>query len=169
RSAEAAADRALAGHPIFAGLWSLDWPGTPYGDLWRAADLVREHRGDSHVAAWTSEGVDQVEISLLSELWWGLPPKSFIRTRGFGDEAIDPASDRLESRGLTKAGELTESGRELREAIERATERGSISIMEALGADAEELISLLEVWARAIIDAGAYAVDTIARSDDLSS
>src|SRR5437764_407599 len=42
----------VAGHPLYAGLVSLDWPGDPMGNLWRAADIVREHRGDSHTAAW---------------------------------------------------------------------------------------------------------------------
>jgi hypothetical protein len=43
------------------------------GDLWRAADLVREHRGDSHVITWAVGGVDAVEVLLLTEQWWGSP------------------------------------------------------------------------------------------------
>ena len=38
-----------AGHAVYSGLRSLGFPGTPMGDMWRAADLLREHRGDSHV------------------------------------------------------------------------------------------------------------------------
>jgi hypothetical protein len=52
----AAAAGTVPGHAIHAGLRSLGFPGTPLGDLWRAADLVREHRGDSHVIAWGSPG-----------------------------------------------------------------------------------------------------------------
>jgi hypothetical protein len=37
-------------------------PGSPMGDLWRAADLVREHRGDSHVISWAVGGADAVEV-----------------------------------------------------------------------------------------------------------
>ncbi|MGH9187411.1 MAG: SCO6745 family protein, partial [Acidimicrobiales bacterium] len=67
-----AADAAPSeGRPIFSGLRSLGFPEDPMGDLWRAADLVREHRGDSHTAAWVTTGVDAVEITLLTERWWG--------------------------------------------------------------------------------------------------
>jgi len=52
----------IAGHPLYAGLVSLDWPGDPMGNLWRAADIVREHRGDSHTAAWTSAGLTAIEV-----------------------------------------------------------------------------------------------------------
>ena len=70
-----AADAApWAGRPIFGGLRSLGFPGTPLGDLWRAADLLREHRGDSHVIAWAVGGADAVEILLLTEQYWGYPP-----------------------------------------------------------------------------------------------
>ena len=69
RAGEAAT---IEGHPICAGLRSLRPPGDPVGDFWRAADVLREHRGDSHVAAWVSHGVDAVEITLLTELWWRL-------------------------------------------------------------------------------------------------
>ena len=43
----------VAGRPFFGGLSEQAWPGTLLGDLWHAADLVREHRGDTHTAAWT--------------------------------------------------------------------------------------------------------------------
>ena len=62
------------GGPIFGGLRSQGFPGDLLGDLWRAADLLREHRGDSHVIAWAVAGADAVEILLLTEGWWGLPP-----------------------------------------------------------------------------------------------
>jgi hypothetical protein len=42
------------GRALYSGLTSLGYPGTPLGDLWRAADLVREHRGDSHIIAWVA-------------------------------------------------------------------------------------------------------------------
>jgi Helix-turn-helix family len=63
------------GRPIFGGLRSLGFPTTPVGAMWRAADLLREHRGDSHVMSWAVGGVDAVEILLLTEQWWGLPAR----------------------------------------------------------------------------------------------
>ena len=74
---------AVNGPPIFGGLRSQGFPGHPLGDLWRAADLLREHRGDSHVIAWVVGGADAVEILLLTEGWWGLPARSFIPSRGW--------------------------------------------------------------------------------------
>jgi hypothetical protein len=63
-----------AGRWVFAGLRSLGFPGNTMGDVWRAADLVREHRGDSHVITWAVGGADAVEVLLSTEQWWGLPP-----------------------------------------------------------------------------------------------
>ena len=63
---------------------SLGLPGTPMGDAWRLADLLREYRGDAHTAAWTTAGFDATEIGLLSELYWGLPIAHATRARGRG-------------------------------------------------------------------------------------
>ena len=57
-----------AGHPLFSGLKSLLFPADPVGQLWRCCDMLREHRGDSHVAVWTKAMVRPVEIQLMSEL-----------------------------------------------------------------------------------------------------
>jgi hypothetical protein len=75
----AAAVAPWEGRPIHGGLRSLGFPGHPLGDLWRAADLVREHRGDSHVIAWAVGGADAVEILLLTEQWWGCRPARMPR------------------------------------------------------------------------------------------
>ncbi len=39
------------GRPLFSALRGLPVPDSPHGRLWRAAELVREHRGDGHLAA----------------------------------------------------------------------------------------------------------------------
>ncbi len=76
------------GKPLFAGLRSLGLPGDPMGDMWRLADQLREYRGDAHTAAWTSAGLDATEVGLLTELYWGLPMRSYIRTRAWTDEQL---------------------------------------------------------------------------------
>ena len=129
---------------------SLGFPGSPIGDLWRAADLVREHRGDSHTCAWVSHGVDAVEITLLTELWWRLPLNSYMRTRGWTEEHIDTAIDRLRERGLIEGDGFTPAGQDLRSSIEEATDRQERAIVEAIGDDADELFALLEPWPKAI-------------------
>jgi hypothetical protein len=147
------------GHHLYAGLRSLGFPGDPIGDLWRAADLLREHRGDSHVCAWVAHGVDAVEITLLTELFWGLALNSYVATRGWSPDDIAAGIERLESRGLVAGGAFTDAGRELRAAIEDATDRQEADVVDALGDDAEELFALLEPWAQAVLDAGGYPVD----------
>jgi Helix-turn-helix family len=147
------------GHPIHAGLRSLGWPGDPVGDLWRAADLIREFRGDAHNAAWQASGVDAIEITLLTEAWWGIPLNSYAWTRGWSDDERAAGIERLRSRGLLDGDQLTPTGRTLREGIEDATDRGDDDVVAALGEGLEELCELVEPWARAVVAAGGYPVD----------
>ncbi|HEY0399309.1 MAG TPA: hypothetical protein VGF00_13025, partial [Acidimicrobiia bacterium] len=58
---EAAEAAALAGRPLFGALRSLPWPDEPHLGLWHACTLLREHRGDGHVAALTAAGLDGCE------------------------------------------------------------------------------------------------------------
>ena len=76
--------------------------------MWRLADLLREYRGDAHTAAWTSAGLDATEIGLLTELYWGLPLRTYVRTRAWSSAALDAAADRLSDAGLVADGALTE-------------------------------------------------------------
>jgi hypothetical protein len=144
------------GRPLYAGLRSLGLPGTPVGDMWRLADLLREYRGDSHTGSWISAGLTATEIGLLSELYWGLPLRSYIRTRAWSDDDLNVAEARLRSRGLIHDAGLTASGRALREEVEVATDGQCAVIMETLGDDVDELIALLAPWGKAIRDAGGY-------------
>lgn len=147
------------GRPLFSGLRSLDWPGDPIGDLWRAADLVREHRGDSHTCAWVGAGCGAVEITLLTELWWRMPLNTYVRTRGWDEVAISDAIESLEAKGHLADGLFTEAGEAYRAGIEAATDEGERAIVEALGDDADELFAILEPMAKAIIAAGGYPTD----------
>jgi hypothetical protein len=139
------------GHPMFMALQDLPWPGTTLGDLWRACDMVREHRGDSHVNAWVSMGLHPVEMNVLSELWRGVPLGSVTMMQmGWTRLDVDGALARLTERGSVVGHELTDDGRRLREEIETATDAQEQSLVEALGDDADELLELLDPWARAI-------------------
>ena len=108
--ADAVAPLRPEGKPLFVGLLSLGLPGDPMGDMWRLADMLREYRGDAHTAAWTSAGLDATEIGLLTELYWGLPMRSYIRTRAWSDRQLDEAEARLVERGLVADGSLTGPG-----------------------------------------------------------
>ena len=118
----ATADLRPEGRPLYAGLRSLGLPGTPMGDAWRLADQLREYRGDAHTASWTSAGFDATEIGMMSELYWGLPSRSYVRSRAWSDQDLDEAEARLEGRGLMAEHQLTDEGRRVREEVERTTD-----------------------------------------------
>src|SRR5512132_433143 len=153
-----AADAApWAGHPICCGLRSLGFPSHPLGVMWRAADLLREHRGDSHVIAWAVGGADAVEVLLLTEQWWGLPARAYTPTRGWTAADMDAGFQRLTRRGLMGDDELlTDAGRAFREEIEVRTDTLERPVLEALGDDLEELLEHLDGWSEAVISAGSY-------------
>lgn len=144
-----------SGRALYAGLSILDRPTTPFGALWRAADLVREHRGDGHIAAWIPH-VDSTEITVMTELAWGIPPRSYVYTRGWNEEEVDAACERLRARGIIADGVLTAEGTELRDHIEQTTDLATRAVFDRLGDDADELIALLDPWAEAIVAGGGY-------------
>jgi len=143
-----------AGHPVYAGLRSLPWPGTPLGDLWRACDMVRERRGGSHLNAWTAAGLAPVEIQLLTERWRTTtnPGSTTADRMGYAAEEITSALAALEAQGFVdRDGALTAAGRELREGIERATDVQEAELVDALGDDVDELFELMAPWARTLV------------------
>jgi hypothetical protein len=144
------------GKPLFAGLLALGLPGDPVGDVWRLADLLREFRGDAHIAAWTSAGFDATEIGLATEAYWGQPLRSYVRSRAWTPAQLDAAEERLIARGLLVEGTLTALGRDEREAVEVATDRMCAPIVAALGDDLETLLDVLRPWGAAVRDAGGY-------------
>jgi len=166
-----------AGKPLFAGLTSLPMPDPPLGVAWRLTDMLREYRGDAHVAAWTGAGFDGPEIGLLTELYWGLPARSYVRTRAWSTAELDEAQERLVARGLTEEGgaALTEQGRSAREAVEEGTDEMCRPITNALGDDVDELLAILSPWGAQIRAEGGYLPSgphdlaaRVSRSDDRS-
>ena len=81
----------VEGRPLFAGTLAQGWPGEPMADLFHAGDLLREYRGDCHTAAWITAGFDATEIGLLSELFMGLPLRTYVRSRAWSDDELDLA------------------------------------------------------------------------------
>ena len=152
----------VAGRSLFAGLRSLGLPGDPIGDLWRASDVLREHRGDSHILAWTAMHLSAVEIGLLTELWWHQQVGGYIRTRGWSQEEIAAGITSLQERGFLTTDEapaFTPAGEQLRAVVEEMTDGGETEVVAALGDDAEELFDLLAPWTNAILEAKGYPRD----------
>jgi hypothetical protein len=144
------------GKPLFAGLRGQGLPGDALGDMWRLADTLREYRGDAHIAAWTSAELDATEVGLLTELYWRMPLRSYIRTRAWSDADLDDAEGRLVERGLLSDGALTPEGRALRERVEVSTDAQCQVIVETLGDDFDELLNILGPWGLTLRDASAY-------------
>ncbi|MDP2292884.1 MAG: hypothetical protein Q8M22_16980 [Actinomycetota bacterium] len=134
------------GRPLYAGVRSQPIPDTDLGAVFRYGDLLREYRGDSHTAAWISAGLDATEIGLLSELYWGLPMRSYSRTRAWTDEQFEAAHQRLRSRGLVDEIGFTDAGRELRESIEVHTDQQMAGALKALGTQLDELLDIMNPW-----------------------
>ena len=108
-------------------------PGTPLGDLFRLGDQLREFRGDSHIAAWVAAGHDATEIGLLTELYWGMPTRTYVRTRPGPMPSSTPPRGGSRRPGLMADHELTDSGRAHREQIELDTDAQMAPAIDALG------------------------------------
>jgi len=147
---QASASLPIAGKPLYAGVLAQEVPSSPIGAAWRFADRLREYRGDAHTAAWTSAGFDAVEIGLLTELYWGLPLKTYVRSRAWSGAALDDGIRRLEARGLVRDGSFTERGKEEREAVELRTDRQCRPVIESLGEEFGSVIELLAPMGRQI-------------------
>jgi len=144
------------GRPLYAGLCAQPVPDSALGEAWRLADRLREFRGDAHTAAWTSAGYDAAEIGLLTELYWNLPMRTYVRSRAWAPEDLDAAEDRLRSRGQLEGDGMSAAGRAGREAVEQATDRQCRPIVEALGDDLDELAALVGGWSEQVRNAGGY-------------
>jgi hypothetical protein len=160
----------VEGRPLYAGLQSWwDDPSDAWTRLFHLGDMLRECRGDAHIAAWSSAALDGVEIGLLNDLYMGLPLKSYVRTRGWTDDELDAAEARLVERGWLAGGALTPAGREAREAIEEATDRAMAAAVTALGDELDAVLDVLRPWGEQIRATGGYVggpVDLWPNRDD---
>jgi hypothetical protein len=153
----------LAGRPLFAGLVSLPWPADPLGQLWHAASLLREYRGDVHQAANVAAGLTGLQTNLMTEHWVGWEPTSYAATRGWSPEAMATAAADLAERGLATEGGLTEEGRRLRTAIEEQTEAALVPALAAIGPGLPELTRQLDEWSARVTAGGEAPPDPYKR------
>lgn len=169
---EAVADRLVtalaaaqpAGRPLFAGLAGQPWPDEPVGRLWRACELLREHRGDGHVAACIAAGLDPITMNVLTELWVGMPLGTYSATRGWTPEQIAATADRLRAGGLLDGDQLSPSGLATRDAIEATTDAMERSIVDAIGDDLDDVVDQLDEWSGRCVEAAAFPPDAFKRA-----
>lgn len=144
------------GRPLFSGLASQPWPAGPAGQLWRACDILREHRGDGHVAACVAAGVDAVAMNILTELYLGMPLFAYSASRAWPEDVLSATVERLRGDGLVDGDALSAQGRRLRDDIEAHTDAAQASVVAAIGDDLEEAVTQLDRWSSACVAAGAF-------------
>jgi hypothetical protein len=150
-----------AGRPLAAANIALPVPEEPLARLWHAATLLREHRGDGHVAALVAADLDGVEALLLrigteqaapgghvAESWGR---EQMQPARGWPDAEWDAATARLADRGLLdQAAAATPAGVALHRDIEHATDRAAARPWARLGGQGTaDLAALLAPVSRA--------------------
>ena len=147
------------GRPLYAGYAALDWPDQPHLVLWHALTLLREYRGDGHVAALQTAGFSGLE-ALITHTAAGIGfRKSFAQSRrGWSSEDwASAAADLVDRELLTPDGELTVDGRELREVVEDLTDELGSAPWTELGEDgAARLAELATPWCRSVRDSGLF-------------
>lgn len=131
---EVASGLHVDGRPLYAGHAGLPIPEVPHLALWHACSLLREHRFDGHIAALTVQGLDGLDaLVLASASGTGMDADTIQKVRGWTEDEIDAAWDRLRERGMVDAGhELTGEGAAVKASVEDATDRLAGGAWEAL-------------------------------------
>jgi hypothetical protein len=142
------------GRPIAAALAAMPWPDDEPLAVWHGSNVLREYRGDGHVAVLVAHGVGPVDAIVLHAAYVGGKIDFLKATRQWDDEAINDAIARLADRGfLSPDGGLTDAGGKFRLMLEHDTDRVSHAPFDALGKDkCEELLALLEPVAMRLLE-----------------
>ncbi|MEV5610790.1 hypothetical protein [Streptomyces sp. NPDC052225] len=155
--------------PLYAAHADLPVPDAPHMAYWHATTLLREHRGDGHLAALLAAELDPLE-ALVSHVATGkgMAPKWLLATRGWSRAEFDEAAGRLRERGLLTAGEeltLTEEGVALRAAIELRTDELDRAPYAHLGDEGvARLTELAGGFIGAALENGAFPADLIGKA-----
>jgi hypothetical protein len=142
--------------PLFAANADLPWPRDPHVALWHACTLLREHRGDGHIAAMYAADVDPCEAHVLRLAVSGVDRATIAPYRGWDDDDWSAAADRLAERGwLNDDHAVTPAGVEAHAAVEADTDRMGQGPTRALGEDEmRELLSIMRPLAAALASSG---------------
>jgi hypothetical protein len=153
---KAARQAPLDGRPLFAANRALPWPDDPLAALWHAATLLREQRGDTHIAVLAAAGVSGRECNVLQAAAGAVPRDYMAYARDYDEAAWRHHERRLAERGLLHDdGTLTTAGRELMDHIESTTDALALSALDALSDDeVETLFQALTPITRAVVAGG---------------
>jgi hypothetical protein len=137
RAAERACGRPQ-GRPLFAAHAALTWPDAPHLVLWHAQTLLREYRGDGHVALLLTESLDGLGALISHAASGRIAAEALRTTRAWSEQEWAAGVDRLRAQGWLAGGsELTLSplGQLRRQSIENRTDELACYPYEALGED----------------------------------
>ncbi|MFJ7150316.1 MarR family transcriptional regulator [Streptomyces sp. NPDC100445] len=154
---EAATSAPTEGRVMYAGMRTVAVPGDPVARLWHSATMLREHRGDGHVAALVGARIGGTEAHVLDALARGIhPPESFGRIHHLPKERLAAVMDGLRERGLVDAGgRFTDAGRETKRRVEALTDELAAAPYDALSpAELDELVTELEPVTATLVAAG---------------
>lgn len=156
---EAVDGMSMPGRPLAAANADVDPTGMPFADLWQAVAVLREHRGDGHIAALVTRDVGAVEALVLFSAWQAAVSRRFLqRSRLWDDAAWADAEESLRIRGwMDGDGSLTDAGRQVRDDVEADTDRLAAAPYARLGEDrCRRLFGLVHPLVVAIAEAEAY-------------
>lgn len=144
------------GRGLYAAVRSLPLPTEPVARLWHGANLLREHRGDGHVAALLSMGIGGTEAHVLHALSEGMPAEEFGRVCHLPKAQLAAVVDGMRTRGLIGAdGWLTAVGRETKARVESLTDQLAAPAYDILEPDElDQLVEDLQPLAVVLIAAG---------------
>jgi Helix-turn-helix family len=126
----------LAGRPLFAAHAALPWPTEPHLVLWHAQTLIREFRGDGHIAALVAGELNGIEALVTHAATGHYKAETLRKSRQWPEDKWAEAVEALKGRGILEKDEecaLTDFGREHRQQIEDLTDRLAEAPFAALG------------------------------------
>ena len=146
------------GRPLYAAHADLAWPDEPHLVLWHAITLLREYRGDGHVACLTADGFDGCQALVMHAGMGDVGAKTLAASRGWSDVAWSEAVAELATRGLVTAdGALTDEGRAQRQALEDRTDELAMAPWRHLGHErCDQLRAFVRPFSRAIVEGGSF-------------
>jgi hypothetical protein len=149
----------LSGKPLAAGNAAVALPDDPLVALWQQVTVVREWRGDVHIALLIASEVGPCDCLVLQVGTGRFPMRLVQATRRWDDSEWAAAVGRLADRGWADAdGALTPAGTEARESLEADTDRLCAPIWDPTGdTGAARLAELILPIHVAIEAAGTYA------------
>jgi hypothetical protein len=152
---KAATSAPYEGRPMYAALRAIPIPEDVVARLFHAATLLREHRGDGHIAALMIEDVGGLEAHVLMALEMGMPAEKFGRIHHLPAAQIAAVVDGLRKRNLIgDDGQLSTEGRAVRQRVEALTDSLAAKPYETLEPDElDELVAKLTPLATLLLTA----------------